>query len=129
MTAPTPGPATERRTDADADGATAEYIAFAEFRNGLPRGRFHVVVNPALAQRFVAQRTHATAVALALIGPGIASALAGHPVIGAVLVALAIVLRRVVRWQAPKILLYLASHDAATYEAATTQGVMEVQRV
>ena len=31
--------------------ATAEYIEFAEFRDGLPRGRFHVVVNPELAPR------------------------------------------------------------------------------
>lgn len=110
------------------DDDTAEYIAFTEFRSGLPHGRFHVVVDPEKARRFVIHRTHSTLVALALIGPGIASALAGHPIVGALLVALAIVLRRVVRSQAPKILLHLAARDAATYEAATTHGVMEVRR-
>ena len=44
---------------------TAEYIPFEEFRNGLPHGRFRVIVNPKLAAPFVAFRTHATPLALA----------------------------------------------------------------
>ena len=67
--------------------ASAEYIAFDEFRNGLPHGRFRVVVDPKLAAPFVAYRTHATPLALALIGPGIALALVGHVVTGGLLVA------------------------------------------
>ena len=35
---------------------TAEYIPFEEFRNGLPFGRFHVIVNPTLVRPFVMQR-------------------------------------------------------------------------
>lgn len=111
-------------TDADA----AEFVAFEEFRNGLPHGRFRVIVNRELAQRFVAQRLHATPVAIALIGLGIASALAGYAVIGALLVVAGLLFRRSVKWQAGKILLVLATRQPAAYYEATTQGVMEVQR-
>lgn len=117
-----------KKTPTADDGERAEYIPFEEFRNGLPHGRFHVVVNPTLAPRFVAHRVNATPLALALIGPGIASALAGYPVIGALLVAAGILLRRVVKWQAAKILLHLASRQAGAYHDATANGVMEVQR-
>lgn len=107
---------------------TAEYIAFEAFQNGLPHGRFRVIVNPTLAQPFVAQRINAIPVAIAILGIGIACALGGYPIIGGLLVALGIVFRRVVKWQAPKILLHLASRQASAYYDATTQGVMEVRR-
>ena len=106
----------------------AEFITFEEFRSGLPHGRFRVVVNRELAHRFVAQRLHATPVAIALIGPGIASALAGYAVLGGLLVVAGLLFRRSVKWQAGKILLQLATRQPATYYDATTQGVMEVQR-
>jgi len=117
------------RPDTSDEPDTAEYVPFEEFRNGLPFGRFHVIVNPELAQRFVAHRVSATPVALAIIGPGIATALAGYPIVGAVLVALGILFKRAVKWQAGKILLHLASRQPSAYEAATTHGVMEVRRV
>jgi hypothetical protein len=41
-----------------------------------------VVVNPALAAPFAALRTRATQLAIAIIDPGIAVALAGYPWIG-----------------------------------------------
>ncbi len=107
---------------------TAEYIAFENFQAGLPHGRFRVVVNPTLAQPFIAQRINAVPVAIAILGAGIACALGGYVVVGGLLVALGILFRRVVGWQAATILLHLASRHAATYYDATTQGVMEVQR-
>lgn len=107
---------------------TAEYIPFEEFRNGLPHGRFHVIVNPKLAAPYVAHRTFATQVALAIIGPGIAVALVGHPWTGGLLVAAGILLRRTVKTQAPRILLHLASRVPSVYEQATEHGVMEVRR-
>lgn len=107
---------------------TAEYIPFDEFRNGLPHGRFRVVVNPTLAAPFVMHRTHATPVAIALIGPGIAAALGGYPWLGLALVAAGVLLRRVVRRQAPRILLHLAARVPSVYDSATEHGVMEVQR-
>lgn len=106
----------------------AEYVGFDDFRQGLPLGRFHVVVNPDLARRFIAHQARATPVALALIGPGVALALAGWPWLGAALVAAGVLFRRGLAWQAPQILLWLASRHADTYTQATQHGVMEVQR-
>ncbi|MEJ7686437.1 MAG: hypothetical protein WKG52_05255 [Variovorax sp.] len=79
----------------DAQG-NVEYVPFEEFRNGLPHGQFRVIVNPMLAAPFVTHRTHATGLAIAIIGPGIAAALGGYPWIGGVLVAAGILLRRAV---------------------------------
>jgi hypothetical protein len=107
---------------------TAEYIPFEEFRNGLPHGRFHVIVNPKLAVSFVAHCTRATPLAMAVIGPGIAAALLGYLWTGGLLVAAGIVLRRVVKSQAPRILLHLATRMPAVYEQATEHAVMEVRR-
>ena len=107
---------------------TAEFIPFEEFRNGLPHGRFRVIVNPTLAVPFVAFHTRATPLALALIGPGIAAALLGHPWVGGLLVVAGVLLRRAVKTQAPRILLHLATRVASIYEAATEHGVMEVRR-
>ncbi|SFL94698.1 hypothetical protein [Variovorax sp. OV329] len=115
------------QTDATQDSA-AEYISFDEFSRGLPQGRFRVVVNPALAKPFVAHFTRVTPVAIAMIGPGIAVALAGYPWIGALLVAAGVVLRRTVRSQAPRILLHMASRVRSVYDQATEHGVMEVRR-
>ena len=108
--------------------ARAEYIAFEEFRNGLPHGRFRVVVDPKQAAPFVAYRTHATPLALALIGPGIALALVGHVVTGGLLVAAGIGLRWSLKAHAPRILLHLASRIPSVYAQATEHGVMEVRR-
>ena len=110
------------------DGATAEHIAFPEFSSGLPQGRFRVIIDPKLAVPFVAYCTRATPLAAAIIGPGIALALLGHPWIGGLLVAVGIVLRRVVKAQAPRILLHLATRLPSVYEQATENGVMEVRR-
>lgn len=107
---------------------TAEYFPFEEFRQGLPQGRFRVIVNPALAVAFVSHRTYALPLAIALIGPGIALALAGHPWIGGPLVAAGILLRWSVKTRAPRILLHLATRVPAVYEQAAEHGVMEVRR-
>lgn len=118
-------PGMTQQTDAQ---HTAEYIPFEEFSNGLPQGRFRVIVNPTLATPFVAHCTRITPLAIAMIGPGIAVALAGYPWIGALLVAAGIVVRRVVKAQAPRILLYLTARMPSVYEQATEHGVMEVRR-
>lgn len=107
---------------------TAEYVPFEEFRQGLPQGRFRVMVNPALAAAFVSHRTYAMPLAIALIGPGIALALAGLPWTGGPLVAAGILLRWSVKSHAPRILLHLATRVPSVYEQATVHGVMEVRR-
>lgn len=116
------------KTGQAVDEGLAEYISFDEFRQGLPRGRFHVVVNPDLARRFMAHRARATPVALALIGPGVALALVGWPWVGGALVAAGVLFRRGLAWQAPQLLLWLASRHEDAYTSATRHGVMEVQR-
>jgi len=65
---------------------------------------------------------------LALIGPGIASALYGHVVLGGLLVAAGCLLRWSVKKRAPFILLHLATRIPAVYEQAAEHGVMEVRR-
>jgi hypothetical protein len=115
--------------EANTDSETAEYIAFEEFRDGLPHGRFRVIVNPELARQFVAHRFNAIPVVIAVVGCGVAGALAGYPIAGAIAVAAGLLIRRTLRWQAPKILLQLASRQAAAYHDATAGGVMEVRRV
>ena len=76
----------------------------------------------------MAHRTYATQLAIAIIGPGIAAALIGYPWIGGLLVATGILLRRVIKFKAPRILLMLAAREASVYEQATEHGVMEVRR-
>jgi hypothetical protein len=113
-------------TDDDADAVP--FIAYAEFRNGVAHGRFRIVVNPKLAQPYVLQRTWINVVSMAFIGAGAVLALGQQAWTGGVLVALGIAANRIVRWQAPKIVLHLAQADAATYDEVTRLGILEVQR-
>ena len=109
-------------------GDFAEYVAHEEFRAGLPVGRFRVVVDPKLARRYIAQRMMLLVVLMPLIGAGIALALTGRTWLGFALVAAGVALNRIVRWQAPKILLQMAVRDPAVYEFATQNGILEVRR-
>jgi hypothetical protein len=111
-----------------ADPQLAEFIAFDEFRAGLPAGRFRVVVDPRLARRYVAQRMLLLVIVMPIIGVGMALAVTGSTLAGAALVAAGIAINRLVLWQSPKILLHLASRDAAVYAHVTQQGIMEVRR-
>ena len=106
----------------------AEHVAHEEFRRGLPAGHFRVVVDPKLARRYVAQRLLLVVVVMPVIGVGLALALTGRTWAGALLVAAGVLLNRIVRWQAPKILLHMALRDASVYEFATQNGLMEVRR-
>ena len=113
----------------EADGDFAEYVPYEDFRSGLPAGRFRVIVDPKLARRYVSQRLLLIVLVLPLIGVGMALALTGRPWPGALLVAAGVLLNRVVMWQSGRIVLYLAMHDAKSYEQVTQHGIMEVRRV
>lgn len=104
------------------------YIAHAEFRSGLPAGRFRVVVDPKGARRYMLRRMRVDALALLLVGAGAALALGGLRWSGALLVLLGIVARRLVGHQAPRLLLHLATQDPRVYDEVTAEGVMEVRR-
>src|SRR5690606_39345197 len=105
-----------------AEEDTVEYVSHEEFRAGLPAGRFRVVVDPKLARRFVAQRLMLMVVLMPVIGVGIALVLTGQTWPGALLVFAGVGLHRLVRWQAPKILLQMALRDPAVYDHATADG-------
>ena len=110
------------------DEQFAPYVAFEEFRAGLAAGRFRVVVDPKLARRYVAQRLLLIVLLMPLIGIGIALALIGARWTGALMVAAGVLLHRLLMWQAPHILLHMAARDAAVYEHATRNGLLEVRR-
>jgi hypothetical protein len=106
----------------------AQYVAFEEFRAGLPAGRFRVVVDPKLARRYVSQRLLLIVLLTPLIGIGIALALIGARWTGGIMVVTGVVLHRLVMWQAPHILLHMAVRDAKVYDHATQHGLIEVRR-
>jgi hypothetical protein len=117
-----------RTVPSAASGGDAEYVAYEEFRDGLPAGRFRVIVDPKQARRYVARRLLLLVVVMPVIGVGLALALMGRPWPGALLVAAGVLLNRVVMWQAPRILLHMATRDPAVYEFVTGNGLMEVRR-
>ena len=102
-------------------------IPHSEFSAGLHAGRFNVIVNPVLAQKYVRHRLFVVGIALPLLGIGAALAVSGYVWAGLPLVAAGILLPRVIKSQAPKILLYLAQHDAKTYFEAMKFGILEVR--
>lgn len=112
-----------------ADQEFADYVSFEEFRDGMPVGRFRVIVEPKKARRYVSQRLMLLVLLMPMVGIGLALALTGRVWAGAALVALGVVLSRVVRAQSGKILLHLASRNRAVYEQVTQHGIMEVRRV
>ncbi len=102
-------------------------ISHDEFSAGLPAGRFQVIVNPVLARKYVRHRLFVVGISLPLLGIGAALALSGYFWAGLPLVAAGFLLPRVIRSQAPKVLLYLAQHDAKTYFEAMKFGILEVR--
>lgn len=113
----------------DADPVFAEYVSHEEFRAGLLRGGFRVIVNPRLARGYVRQRLWLLPVVMPLIGAGVALAFTGSTWSGALLVFAGIALNRAVVWNAGKILVHLATRDPLVYDFATRNGIMEVRRV
>ena len=113
----------------DADPDVADYVSHEQFRTGLPRGRFRVIVNPKLARGYLRQRLWLLPIVIFIIGAGLAFAFAGQTVASALLVFAGVALNRAVVWNAGKILIYLAGRDSQVYDFVTQNGVMEVRRV
>jgi hypothetical protein len=102
-------------------------VSHAEFRSGLPAGRFHLIVNPERARKYVRHRLFIIAIALPLVGIGAALSLSGHPWMGLTLVVAGVLLHRLVTVQAPRILLHLATQDARIYREAIEYEILEVR--
>lgn len=111
-----------------ASDETTEYIAHGDFQAGLPAGRFRVVVDPKQARRYLARRLMLMVFVLPIIGVGLALALVGMTWPGALLVFAGVALNRVTMWQAPKLVLHMASRDPSVYAFVTQNGIMEVRR-
>ncbi len=103
------------------------FIPHQEFKTGLPRGRFRVIVNPERAQKYIKHKLFVVGIALPMIGIGAALALSGYPWAGLPLVLIGILLPRYIKKQAPKILLYLAQNDTKTYQEAIEYEILEVR--
>lgn len=110
------------------DEAFVPPISHDEFRRGAAFGHFRIVVNPALARPYLVRRTRVDLLAAVVIGAGAVLALMGQALPGVVLVVLGIAANRLVRRQAGKIVLQLATRDPAVYGEVTSNGVMEVRR-
>jgi hypothetical protein len=121
----TPAP---HAADTNATAEQALVVPHAEFRRGLPAGHFRVIVNPDRARKFVRHRLLMMPLTTAMAGVGIALALSQMPWWGLGLIAAAVLLNRLVRLQAPKILLHLATQDEKTYFEAMEFEILEVRR-
>jgi hypothetical protein len=111
------------------DPRPVEFIPFNEFRNGLPYGRFRVIVNPKLAQQYMKKRLFVAGISLGLVALGLLLVFAEVRWVGALLVVLGVALSRIVRSQAPKMFLHLAMRDQAVYREGLDQEILEVRRV
>ncbi len=109
------------------DGPEPIYVPHEEFRTGLPAGRFRLIVNPERARKYVKHRLMLTALILPIIGTGIGMAYFGYPWLGLALVLFGVGAHRVVAHQAPKILLYMVTHDARIYREAIDFEILEVR--
>jgi len=117
----------ETATPGIVDGPEPIYVPFEEFRTGLPAGRFRLIVNPERARKYVKHRLMLTALILPIIGTGIGMAYFGYPWLGLALVLGGVAAHRIVAHQAPKILLYMATHDIRIYREAIDFEIMEVR--
>ena len=114
-------------TPTEASSAEPIAVPHAEFCQGLPAGRFRLIVNPERAKKYIRHRLFIVAIALPMLGIGAALALSGYPWLGLTLVAAGVVLHRTVTAQAARILLYLATQDARTYHEAIEFEILEVR--
>jgi hypothetical protein len=114
-------------TTVDEPEPQAIEVSHAEFRSGLPAGRFRLIVNPERARKYVRHRLFVVAITLPMVGIGAALALSGYPWVGLALVVAGVLLHRLITAQAPRILLHLATQDARIYHEAIEYEILEVR--
>ena len=102
-------------------------VSHAEFRQGLPAGRFRLIVNPDKARKYVKHRLLLTFIVLPVVTAGAALALSGYPWAGLALVVGGVAVNRLVSLQAGKILLHLALTDERVYRDAIQYEILEVR--
>lgn len=102
-------------------------VSHEEFRRGLQIGRYRVIVNPALAPKYVQHRLMIKILILPVLGIGIALGVSGYIWPGLFLVVLGILVPRLIRKKAPELLLHLAMHNQDVYREAVEFEVLEVR--
>ena len=122
-----PSPLHPSQDQATAPAGTQVELPHAEFCAGLPAGRFHLIVNPERAQKYVRHRLFVVGLALPVIAIGTALAWSGHVWLGLPMVAAGLIGPRVIKAQAAKILLHLALREEKTYLEALDFEIMEVR--
>ncbi len=110
----------------DSAFVTAE-VAHADFVQGLPVGRYRVVVNPERARVYMQGRLLVKLVCLPILGLGAALAIAGQVLWAIPAVAFGLLFPRILRKRAPEMLLHLAQRDAGVYREAIEQEILEVR--
>jgi hypothetical protein len=110
------------------ESPSAIYVPHQEFKTGLPHGRFRVIVNPERAQKYVKHRLFVVGISLPLLGIGVVLSMYGYLWVGLPMVVVGVLMHRVIKAHAPKILLHLALNDAKTYEEAMEYEILEVRR-
>jgi len=106
---------------------TQVQLSHESFCAGLPAGRFHLIVNPERAQKYIRHRLFVVGLALPVIAIGTALAWSGYVWVGFPMVALGVLFPRVVKAHAAKILLHLALREEKTYREALDFEIMEVR--
>jgi hypothetical protein len=109
------------------DSNSAIYVPHQEFKTGLPHGRFRVIVNPERAQKYVKHRLFVVGISLPLLGIGVVLSMYGYLWVGLPMVVIGVLMHRVIKAHAPKILLHLALSDVKTYEEAMEYEILEVR--
>ena len=102
-------------------------VSHEEFRTGLPAGRFRVIVNPALAPKYVQHRLWIKILLLPVLGIGVALGISGYLWAGLVLVLIGVLAPRMIKKRAPELLLHLATRDKDIYREAIEYEILEVR--
>ncbi len=117
----------DKSNQSDTEPGCQWAFTHAAFCAGLPAGRFTLIVNPEKAQKYISRRLSIVNLVLPVIGLGTGLSWFGYSWAGLPLIVLAILLPRMVKAHAPKILLHLALREARTYRDALEFEIMEVR--
>ena len=100
-------------------------MTHAEFIAAYREGRLQVQVDKSAAARMVSARLLLPFVLLPVMGLGVALALVGHLIVGALVFLAAIALRFAVRRSAPGFVLQRALADERFYAEAVASGLLK----
>jgi hypothetical protein len=102
-------------------------MTHSEFVAAYHAGRIRVSVDRAAAARFISGRAMLPLVLLPVLGLGVALAIVGYFVAGAVVLVIALLLRFLVKRSSEGFLLWRALHDAEFYREVRAAQVLTVE--